>query len=153
MLTYFYARLPAGRVAMINADGAYLQRLAERFPQATMLEADAGAAIEQLLAAGLRGLCDDAWWGRLETARTEWQTILQRCAFPAEPMPSTYALSRLAPLLPRNTIVICGTGLHQIPVNATLPCYGPRQYLSACNFGAMGFAFGAAMATRLIFPE
>ncbi len=153
VLTYFYARLPAGRVAMINADGAYLQRLAERFPQATMLEADAGAAIEQLLAAGLRGLCNDAWWGRLETARTEWQTILQRCAFPAEPMPATYALSRLAPLLPRNAIVICGTGLHQIPVNATLPCYGPRQYLSACNFGAMGFAFGAAIAARLIFPE
>ena len=153
VLTYFYNRLPAGRVAMINADGAYLQRLAERFPQATMLEGDAGAAIEQLLAAGLRGLCRDAWWRQLETARTEWQTILQRCAFPAEPMTTTYALSRLAPLLPRNTIVICGTGLHQIAVNATLPCYGPRQYLSACNFGAMGFAFGAAMATRLVFPE
>lgn len=40
---------------------------------------------------GLRRMCSDAWWGQLETARTEWQTILQRCAFPAEPMLANWA--------------------------------------------------------------
>ena len=152
-VTYFYTRLPAAHLAIINSDATYLERLAERFPQATALEGDTGAALEELLGAGLRGLCRDAWWQQLETARNDWQSNVQNCAFPAEPMPATYALSRLAPMLPRDTIVICGTGLHTIAVNVTLPCYGPRQYLSACNFGAMGFAFGAAMAARLVFPE
>ncbi len=55
-------------------------------------------------------------------------------------------------MLPRDTIVASGTGLHILAVNAALPCLGPRQYLSACNFGAMGFAFGASLAARLIYP-
>lgn len=153
MLTYDYTRAPAARLAFVNVDGAYLRQLGKRFPQAILLEGDAGSAVQHLLDAGLKGLCSNAWWNLLEAARTEWQNVVRRCAFPAEPLPSTYALMRLAAMLPRNAIVTCGTGLHLLSVNATLPCYGPRQYLSSCNFAAMGFAFGAAMAARLIFPD
>lgn len=153
MLTYDYTRLPKARLAFVNADGAYLRQMAKRFPQAALFEGDAGAALEQLLGAGLKGLCREVWWRRLEAARTEWQSVVRRCAFPTQPLLATYALARLAPMLPRNTLVTCGTGLHLLPVNAVLPCYGPRQYLSSCNFAAMGFAFGAATAARLIFPE
>ena len=153
MLTYDYRRLPAGRLAFVNADGAYLQVMKQRFPEAGIHQGDAGAAIEQLLAAGLKGLCRANWWNRLEVARSEWQRVVDQCAFPGKPLSATYALRRLAAVLPRAAIVTCGTGLHLLPVNAALPCYGPRQYLSACNFGAMGFAFGAAMAARLIYPD
>ncbi len=153
MLTYDYTRVPAARKAFVNVDPAYLKRQGERFPGAMLLEGDAASAVEQLLAAGLKGLCRDAWWHMLETARNEWQMAVQRCAFPTDPMPATYALSRLASRLPRDVIVTCGTGLHLLPVNAALPCYGPRQYLSSCNFAAMGFGLGAAIAARLVFPE
>lgn len=153
LLTYDYRRLPAGRLAFVDADGPYLQRMKQRFPEGGVHVGDAAAAVEQLLAAGLKGLCRANWWNRLEVARAAWLGMVQQCAFARKPLLATYALSRLAPILPRNTILTCGTGLHLLPVNAALPCYGSRQYLSACNFGAMGFAFGAAMAARLVYPD
>ncbi len=153
ILSYDYTRVPAGRMAFLNGDGAYLEQIHRRLPEALTVHGDVGAALEVLAGAGLRGLCNQDWWNRLETARSAWQQYLDQCAYPAWPMPSTYALRRLAERLPRNAIVTCGTGLHLLSVNAALPCLGPRQYLSACNFGAMGFAFGAAMAARLLYPD
>ncbi len=36
---------------------------------------------------------------------------------------------------------------------AFLPCREPLSYLSAVNFGAMGFGFPAALAAKLVYPE
>ncbi len=153
MLTYQYTRQPAGGLAFINADAAYLAQLSARYPQALCYHAEAGAALEQLAASGLKGLCKQPWWDQLEDARDGWHHYLDQCSVARKPMPSYYPLRRLSMQIPRDAIVVSGTGLHILTVNAALPCLGPRQFLSACNFGAMGFGFGAAMAARLIYPE
>ena len=50
-------------------------------------------------------------------------------------------------------MITVGAGLHLLYPMAFIPCRRPLTFLSAVNFGAMGFGFPAALAAKLVHPE
>lgn len=70
-----------------------------------------------------------------------------------EPLSGARVIHELSLLLPRERIITVGAGTHLLYPMAFLPCLEPLTYLSAVNFGAMGFGFPAAMAAKLVHPE
>jgi acetolactate synthase-1/2/3 large subunit len=55
-------------------------------------------------------------------------------------------------LMPESTIIAVDTGMHYHFARQA-PVYGPRQFLRSSGFGAMGFAFPAAMGAKLVKPD
>jgi len=94
------------------------------------------------------------WWGFLEGKRAEWDNMVNEArASQREPLSGGRVMHELAQLLPRERIVTVGAGTHLLYPMAFLPCLEPLTYLSAVNFGAMGFGFPAALAAKLVHPE
>ena len=50
-------------------------------------------------------------------------------------------------------MITVGAGLHLLYPMAFLPCRQPLTFLSAVNFGAMGFGFPAALAAKLVHSD
>lgn len=56
-------------------------------------------------------------------------------------------------VIPKESIVLNGAGLHHLFVTTYLQRYYPRTYISATNLGSMGFAFPAALGAKAARPE
>lgn len=94
-----------------------------------------------------------SWISSLNPEKDQWQLMLRGASeAPKSPLSPSYVLSRLDPLLPGDTIVCGGAGMHVIYAHCYLPARGPQQFLAAVNFGAMGFGLPAAMSAKLCFP-
>jgi len=152
MVTYEFTQETDADIYLVNFDPAAEKR--KVFVKKNLL-CDAGEAIfslnrlsEQKKAGPLA-----AWMETLTPERNQWRDMLAAAARPTEPLSPSYALSRLAPLLPRDTIVCGGAGMHVLYAHNCLPALGPLQFLAAVNFGAMGFGMPAAMAAKLCHPE
>ncbi len=95
-----------------------------------------------------------AWWDFLENKRAEWnRTVEEARSSDKEPLGGGRVIHELSRLLPRERIITVGAGTHLLYPMAFLPCLEPLTYLSAVNFGAMGFGFPAALAAKLVRPE
>lgn len=95
-----------------------------------------------------------SWQDQLAAKRSEWRNLLDTsAAADRRPLSPAYVCRRLDGLLPHDTIVTVGAGMHLLYPMAFMPCRGPLQFLSAVNFGAMGFGFPAALAAKLVYPQ
>lgn len=94
------------------------------------------------------------WITSLKENKKQWQENLSEAAERETELvsPST-VLKKLDALLPKNTIVCGGAGMHVVYANNYLPARGPGQFLAAVNFGAMGLGMPAAMAAKLVHPN
>lgn len=96
----------------------------------------------------------EAWWEFLENKRAEWKAKVEEArSSDREPLSGARVIHELSLLLPRERIITVGAGTHLLYPMAFLPCLEPLTYLSAVNFGAMGFGFPAALAAKLVHPE
>lgn len=154
MTTYEYTLPVSGEVILVNIDlGAMLT---SRFRAQYMVEADVKDFLSEALGA-LRDYRPPAraeWWKMLEDKRREWRTRLDEAVSSDKvPLSPGRVIHELSRLLPERHIVTVGGGTHSLYPMAFLPCREPLTYLSAVNFGAMGFGFPAAMAAKLVHPE
>jgi acetolactate synthase I/II/III large subunit len=123
------------------------------------LEAVYGDAREFLeglsaLAAGQAGGVRNGWAGELQPQRVGWKNLLDSARMPdRQPLSPSYVCDCLAARLQEDAIVTVGAGLHLLYPMAFIPCRRPLSFLSAVNFGAMGFGFPAALAAKLVYPE
>lgn len=59
----------------------------------------------------------------------------------------------LSKMIPEDAIITVGAGMHLLYPMAYVPSYLPQTFLSAVNFGAMGFGLAAGLSAKLNFPE
>jgi len=120
------------------------------------IHADAGSFLTKLDAALEDRPCATTsdWIAELQPARDQWHNLLESsCDATRVPLSPAYVCCKLADLLPEDVIVTVGAGMHLLYPMAFMPACRPRSFLSAVNFGAMGFGFPAAMGAKLVFPD
>ncbi len=154
MTTYEYTLPVKGEVVLVNIDLEAM--LASHFRARYMIEADVRDFLVEVLGAvkDYRPPGREEWWSVLEPARKEWNKMVDEAAASDKvPLSAGRVVHELAKLLPSGHIVSVGSGTHILYAMAFLPCREPLSYLSAANFGAMGFGFPAALAAKLVHPQ
>ncbi len=154
MTSYEYTLPIEGDVILVNIDLEAM--FTSRFRARYMVEAD----VKDFLVEALGAVKDyqppprDEWWELLEPKRREWNSQVE-AAIASEKVPLSpgRVVHELGHLLPEEHIITVGAGTHLLYPMAFLPCRKPLTFLSAVNFGAMGFGFPAALAAKLVYPE
>ena len=154
MTSYEYTLPIPGEVVMVNIDMEAM--LSSRLRPHVPIEAD----VRDFLVEALDALKEyrpperKEWWEFLAGKREAWEAMVREGrTSDREPLSGARVIHELAQLLPRERIVTVGSGTHLLYPMAYLPCLEPLTYLSAVNFGAMGFGFPAALAAKLVHPE
>jgi acetolactate synthase-1/2/3 large subunit len=154
MTTYEYTSQPAGEVILVNIDPKALER--SPFKAQHGIHADAKGFLEAALReiAGFEPPSRSDWWRLLKPVQDEWATWL-RAAITSDKVPLSpgRVIHELRQLLPEDHVITAGAGMHLLYPMAFLPCNRPLSFLSAANFGAMGFGFPASLAARLVHPD
>lgn len=152
MTSYEYTWPIAADVVVVNLDRDNDQK---KIPLEAIY-ADAGeflrlalAELERRQVAGRT-----SWQTALADKQAEWRNLLATsAAAERRPLSPAYVCRRLDEMLPHDAIVTVGAGMHLLYPMAFMPSRGPLQFLSAVNFGAMGFGFPAALAAKLVYPQ
>jgi acetolactate synthase-1/2/3 large subunit len=117
---------------------------------------DAGRFLKDLATAVAARTLDDrrGWIDDLQPQREAWRNLLASARqLDGRPVSPTHVCDRLAALLREDAVITVGAGLHLLYPMAFLPCRQPLTFLSAVNFGAMGFGFPAALAAKLVHSD
>ncbi|MDX3129722.1 thiamine pyrophosphate-dependent enzyme, partial [Streptomyces europaeiscabiei] len=69
------------------------------------------------------------------------------------PFTSQRPLGALRDVLPRDAIIVAGSGNTQGAVKQTFPVYSPRTHLPSGGFSSMGWAIPAAVGAKLARPD
>ncbi|HXY37509.1 MAG TPA: thiamine pyrophosphate-binding protein [Planctomycetaceae bacterium] len=152
MTTYEYTWPIQADVVVVNLDEDNDQK---RIPLEAVL-ADARQFIDDFLQALDRHRPQEraTWITELEPSRQAWKNLLDSARNPArQPVSPALVCDRLRGRLPADAIITVGAGLHLLYPMAFIPSKLPLTFLSAVNFGAMGFGFPASLAAKLIYPE
>jgi acetolactate synthase-1/2/3 large subunit len=152
MTTYEYTWPIQADVVVVNLDQNNDQK---RIPLDAVL-ADARQFLDDFLPALDRQRPQErtAWITELEPSRQAWKNLLDSARNPArQPVSPALVCDRLRERLPEDAIITVGAGLHLLYPMAFIPSKLPLTFLSAVNFGAMGFGFPASLAAKLIYPE
>jgi acetolactate synthase-1/2/3 large subunit len=153
-VTYEYTLPLKGDVILVNVDPEAAGR--SLYPVSVVIPADAGdflrACLELLEGESPPARAD--WWGFLQGKRREWEELLRLSSSSDRvPLSGGRVISELARRLPPRRVITAGMGTHVLYAIDFLPCREPLSYLSAANFGAMGFGLPAAMAAALVHPD
>ncbi len=90
----------------------------------------------------------------LEALKDEWETKLAgRRDSDRFPFTSQRPLGALRKVLPRDAIIVAGSGNTQGAVKQTFPVYQPRTHLTSGGFSSMGWAVPAAVGAKLGRPD
>jgi acetolactate synthase I/II/III large subunit len=144
--------IPPSRLVQIDIDP---QEIGKNYPAAVGIVSDARPAVEAL-AGYLSGRAFDrgAYLEELRQHKEAWETLLSTRRDSDEvPMTSQRPLAVLRRLLPRDGIVVAGSGNTQGAVKQTFPVYMPRTHLTSGSFSAMGWAVPAAIGAKLGAPD
>ncbi len=154
MTTYHVSSPVPGRVAIVNVDPEYIgrQRAALSSKVARSIACDARLFLQRALGAPGGPGNWDPWWATLEPQKRRWRRSLD--GFVARPKGALPAkvLTALRKLIPPDSIVVGGAGLHLIYAMDYLPTRAPRSFLYSNNYGAMGFGFAAALGAKMAHP-
>lgn len=154
LTSYEYTLPIGGDVILVNIDLEAM--LTSLFRARYMIEADVRDFLAEALGAlkGYRPPQRTAWRDMLQEKRREWEVRLQASITSEKtPLSPGRVVHELGKLLPAGHIITAGAGTHLLYPMAFLPCREPLSFLSAVNFGAMGFGFPAALAAKLLRPE
>lgn len=152
MTTYEYTWPIQGEVVVVNLD---MDNDLKKTPLRAIY-ADARDFLSTLTEVLASSPASDrsAWITELAPVRTMWENLLNSSRTAERtPVSPAYVCHRLSQLLADDAIITVGAGMHLLYPQAFIPSRQPRTYLSAVNFGAMGFGFPAALAAKLVYPE
>ncbi|MCL4508646.1 MAG: thiamine pyrophosphate-binding protein [Chloroflexi bacterium] len=148
--------IPPTKLVQIDIDS---HELGKNYPVAAGIQADARAALEDLLTAldGARTAWiyrDSAWYQQIQRERQRWERVkAERRDVNVLPMTQQRAVAELRAALSREAIVTTGAGVVQAVVRQDFPIYEPRTHITSGGFSTMGFTVPAALGAQLAFPD
>ena len=148
---------PPGKLIHIDLDP---REIGKTYPTEVGIVADAKIALAQLLAAisdadaaRLRA-SNAAFTADVVKAKADWRAKVEPRENSTEtPFTSQRPLVALRKVLPRDGIVVVGSGNTQGAVKQSFPVYEPRTHLTSGSFSPMGWAVPAAMGAKLACPD
>lgn len=152
MTTYEYTWPIRGEIVVVNLDTDNDQK---RIPLEAIY-ADAGEFLRDLLVIANEQAAAEQinWINELQPQRDAWTNLLASSLnTDRSPISPAYVCHRLRDRLDASAIMTVGAGMHLLYPMAFIPSRQPLTFLSAVNFGAMGFGFPASLAAKLIHPE
>lgn len=147
--------IPPARLIQIDLEP---HEIGKNYPVDVGIAADARATLTALVAA-LRdrsGSWPDrsAHLAELERLKAEWEGMLApRRDSEDSPMTSQRPLRDLRAVMPRDGIIVAGSGNTQGAVKQTFPVYEPRTHLTSGAYSSMGWAVPAAIGAKLACPD
>jgi len=152
MTTYEYTWPIQGEVVVVNLD---TDNDLKKTPLRAIY-ADARDFLSRLTQAldSFPGADRSSWISDLEPVKAMWENLLSSSRTPERtPVSPAYVCHTLGQMLADDAIITVGAGMHLLYPMAFTPSRQPRTFLSAVNFGAMGFGFPASLAAKLVYPE
>ena len=144
--------IPPTKLIQIDVDP---QEIGKNYPVEVGIVADARIATAQL-AEALSGNSVDRteYHGDVKRVQEEWESMLAARRDSQEtPMTSQRPLRDLRSVLPRDGIIVVGSGNTQGAVKQTFPVFGPRTHLTSGTYSSMGWAVPAAIGAKLGRPD
>ncbi|MFB4261233.1 thiamine pyrophosphate-binding protein [Shouchella clausii] len=148
---------PPAKLIHIDIDP---QEIGKNYPTEVGLISDAKLALKDMLALLTEEQIEEMHSKRKEYYETikqlneEWEKkIAPRRDSNDAPMTSQRPLKELRKVLPRDGIVVVGSGNTQGAVKQTFPVYEPRTFLTSGSYSSMGWAVPAAMGAKLAQPD
>jgi acetolactate synthase-1/2/3 large subunit len=147
--------IPPSKLIQIDIDA---HELGKNYPLAVGLQADAQAALTDLLDAlraigPARKYRDTAYFGDIQRQKARWEQVkAERRDRPGLPMTQARAIHELRGALNRQAIVTTGAGVVQAVVRQDFPVYEPRTHITSGGFSTMGFTVPAAIGAQLAQP-
>ena len=150
--TYGFNVKPRGAVYVVDLDPLWDKK---PVPYVMHLGCDASAFAEALADEARDVAMEDEWRGIVEKKRDAWRTLLREEISRRKPgfVNTALFLGELASVLPADTIIAAGQGLHILYAYSFVKVRSPASFLAATNMGSMGFVFPAALGAKLAFPE
>ena len=144
--------IPDSKLIHIDIDP---QEIGKNYPAEVGIAADAAITVAQI-DAGLPTERPDraTYLGELAERKDEWEKQLAKRRDSGRfPFTSQRPLGALRKILPRDAIIVVGSGNTQGAVKQTFPVYEPRTHLTSGGFSSMGWAVPAAIGAKLGAPD
>ncbi len=148
---------PPGKLIHIDLDP---REIGKTYPTEVGIVADAKVALQHLLASitdeAARALRagNAAFHADVTQAKADWQALVTPRETSREtPFTSQRPLMALRRVLPRDGIVVVGSGNTQGAVKQSFPVYAPRTHITSGSYSPMGWAVPAAMGAKLACPD
>jgi acetolactate synthase-1/2/3 large subunit len=144
--------IPPAKLIQIDIDP---HEIGKNYPCAVGIVADSGpavAAVSREVAA--IDVDRTAYLDELAERKRAWDEMLSaRRDSDATPMTSQRPLRELREVLPRDGIVVVGSGNTQGTVKQSFEIYEPRTHLTSGSYSSMGWAVPAAIGAKLAAPD
>ena len=145
--------IPDAKLIHIDIDP---HEIGKNYPAEVGIVADAKPAVAAITAALPSGLPAPRtqYLAELEALQRDWEAKLAgRRDSDRFPFTSQRPLGALRSVLPRDAIIVAGSGNTQGAVKQTFPVYQPRTHLTSGGFSSMGWAVPAAVGAKLGRPD
>jgi acetolactate synthase-1/2/3 large subunit len=147
--------IPDAKLIQVDIDP---QEIGKNYPVAVGIVADASRTLSALTSAitSTKSFKDQrsAYLDDLDGLKAQWESLIaSRRDSDDSPLTSQRPLKELRELLPRDGIVVVGSGNTQGAVKQTFPVYEPRTHLTSGSFSSMGWAVPAAIGAQLGRPD
>lgn len=144
--------IPDAKLIHIDIDP---QEIGKNYPVAVGIAADAKVTCAQLRHTLPSDTPDRAaYLAEIAVHKGEWEVKLaERRDSDRYPFTSQRPLGALRNVLPRDAIIVVGSGNTQGAVKQTFPVYEPRTHLTSGGFSSMGWAVPAAIGAKLGAPD
>ncbi len=154
MTTYEFTLIPRNaKITIVNISRKSISPLC---PDCVFIQCDVRDFLKSALdlAEGPAKGALSRWNDVLSQARDDWKTALELGRKPGTRGVSPGLLAEsISSIYPSDMILSVGAGMHLLYPMAYIKCLKPLTYLSAVNFGSMGFGFPASMTAKLVHPD
>jgi acetolactate synthase-1/2/3 large subunit len=144
--------IPDSKLIHIDVDP---QEIGKNYPAEVGIAADAKVTLAKIIEA-LSGETPERpeYEQELADRKAEWEEQLsKRRDSDRFPFTSQRPLGALRKILPRDAIIVAGSGNTQGAVKQTFPVFAPRTHLTSGGFSSMGWAVPAAIGAKLGAPD
>jgi acetolactate synthase-1/2/3 large subunit len=146
--------IPPAKLIHIDVDP---HEIGKNYPTAVGIVADAKPALAALVAelGPNAGAADRKYFrDELDRLKREWDELTSdRINSEDCPFTSQRPLRDLRRVLPRDGIVVVGSGNPQGAVKQSFPVYEPRTHLTSGSYSSMGWAVPASIGAKLAQPD
>jgi acetolactate synthase I/II/III large subunit len=147
--------IPPSKLIQIDIDP---YEIGKNYPVEVGIAADARPTLAAILAALGNGKANSeartSHLRELDGLKLDWAAQLATRADSEEaPFTSQRPLRDLRRVLPRDGIIVAGSGNTQGAVKQSFPVYEPRTHLTSGSYSSMGWAIPAAIGAKLARPD
>lgn len=145
--------IPPGRLIHIDLDP---REIGKTYPTEVGIVADAKVALQAILTQLPDNFSQKhaPFLADVAKAKADWRALVGPREDSREtPFTSQRPLMALRKVLPRDGIVVVGSGNTQGAVKQSFPVYEPRTHITSGSFSPMGWAVPAAMGAKLARPD